>query len=71
MKVAKVLIEKDPDHSNFTLTLGIDIYSEDNYGGTDTDTFSDLFIKTCNLTFTVKKKIDQSTTLSWNQANSW
>lgn len=59
--------EKDPDHSNFTLTLGIDIYSEDNYGGTDTDTFSDLFIKTCNLTFTVKKKIDQSTTLSWNQ----
>ena len=59
--------DKDPSHSNFALTLGIDIYSEDNLPGTDTDTFSDLIIKTCNLTFTVKKKIDQSTTLSWNQ----
>ena len=59
--------DKDPSHSNFTLTLGIDIYSEDNLPGTDTDTFDDLIIKTCNLTFTVKKKIDQSTTLSWNQ----
>ena len=62
--------DKDPSHSNFTLTLGIDIYSEDNFGGTDTDTFSDLIIKTCNLTFTVKKKIDQSTTLSWNQVGN-
>ncbi|GAG21134.1 unnamed protein product, partial [marine sediment metagenome] len=59
--------DKDPSHSNFTLTLGIDIYSEDNLGGIDTDSFNDLIIKTCNLTFTVKKKIDQSTTLSWNQ----
>ena len=59
--------DKDSSHSNFTLTLGIDIYSEDNLPGTDTDTFDDLIIKTCNLTFTVKKKIDQSTTLSWNQ----
>ena len=59
--------DKDPSHSNLTLTLGIDIYSEDNLPGTDTDTFSDLIIKTCNLTFTVKKKIDQATTLSWNQ----
>ena len=59
--------DKDPSHSNFTLTLGIDIYSEDNLPSTDTDTFSDLIIKTCNLTFTVKKKIDQSTSLSWNQ----
>ena len=58
---------KDPSHSNFTLTLGIDIYSEDNFPGVDTDTFDDLIIKTCNLTFTVKKKIDQSTTISWNQ----
>jgi len=59
--------EKDPDHSNFTLTLGIDIYSEDNLGASDPDTFNELIIKSCNLTFTVKKKIDQSTTLSWNQ----
>ena len=59
--------EKDPSHSNFTLTLGIDIYSEDNLGSADPDTFSDIIIKTCNLTFTCQKKIDQSTTLSWNQ----
>jgi hypothetical protein len=62
--------DKDPSHSNFTLTLGIDIYSEDNLGGTDTDTFDDLIIKSCNLTFTVKKKIDQATTLSWNQVGN-
>jgi len=62
--------EKDPSHSNFTLTLGIDIYSEDNLGSADPDHFDDLFIKTCNLTFTVKKKIDQSTTLSWNQVGN-
>ncbi len=59
--------DKDPSHSNFTLTLGIDIYSEDNLVFADTDTYDDLIIKTCNLTFTVKKKIDQFTTLSWNQ----
>jgi len=59
--------DKDPDHSNFTLTLGIDVYSEDNEPGTDDDHFTSLIIKTCNLTFTVKKKIDQFTTLSWNQ----
>ena len=60
--------EKDPDHSNFTLTLGIDIYSEDNEApGADNDDFESLIIKTCNLTFTVEKKIDHSTTISWNQ----
>ncbi|MBY8990437.1 MAG: hypothetical protein KGD58_06755 [Candidatus Lokiarchaeota archaeon] len=59
--------EKDSSHSNFTLTLGIDIYCEDNLQSSDPDTFNELIIKTCNLTFTVMKKIDQSTTLSWNQ----
>ncbi|KKN21570.1 hypothetical protein LCGC14_0924020 [marine sediment metagenome] len=59
--------EKDSSHSNFTLTLGIDIYSEDNLGSADPDNFDELIIKTCNLTFTVKRKIDQSTTVSWNQ----
>ena len=62
--------EKDPSHSNFTLTLGIDIYSEDNLGSADPDNFDDLYIKMCNLTFTVKKKIDQSTTVSWNQVGN-
>ncbi len=62
--------EKDPSHSNFSLTLGIDIYSEDNLESADPDNFDDLIIKTCNLTFTVKKKIDQSTTASWNQVGN-
>ncbi|MFW9894850.1 MAG: hypothetical protein ACFFD7_03515 [Candidatus Thorarchaeota archaeon] len=59
--------EKDPDHSNFTITLGIDIYSEDNFQGTDTDTFSSLRIKSCDLSFTYEKKIEQFTSISWNQ----
>lgn len=59
--------EKDPDHSNFTITLGIDIYSEDNWQGGDTDTFSMLLIKTCNFSFTYEKKIEQFTSISWNQ----
>jgi len=59
--------EKDPSHSNFTITIGIDIYCEDNVPGADDDIFSDLIIKTCNLSFNCTKKIDHSTTLSWNQ----
>ena len=59
--------DKDTSHSNFTLTLGIDIYSEDNLGAADPDTYNELIIKSCNLTFTVEKKIDLSTTTSWNQ----
>jgi hypothetical protein len=62
--------EKDPDHSNFTITLGIDIYSEDNWQGTDTDTFSSLIIKTCNMSFTYEKKIEQFTSLSLNQISN-
>ena len=59
--------DKDPDHSNFTLTLGMNIYSEDNEPGGDDDHYDSLIIRTCNLTLTVKKKIDYSTILSWNQ----
>jgi len=59
--------EKDPDHSNFTIVLGMNIYSEDNRQGTDTDTYNDLFIKTCNLTITYEKIINEFTTISWNQ----
>jgi hypothetical protein len=33
---------KDPDHSNFTITLGMDIYSEDNEPGSDNDHFNSL-----------------------------
>jgi len=60
-------LDKDTDHSNFTITLGIDIYSEDNDKSGDHDDWDSLMIKMCNFTFTYEKKIDQSTTLSWNQ----
>jgi len=58
--------EKDPDHSTFTITLGIDIYSEDNWGG-DTDTFTSLRINNCNLNFTYERKMEKFTSISWQQ----
>ena len=43
-------IEKDPDYSTFTITLGIDIYCEDNGPPSlDHDTWEELIIKSCNL----------------------
>jgi len=55
------------DGYNFTITLGIDIYCEDNYDNYDLDEFTSLLIKECNLTFTYEKRMDQGTALSWNQ----
>ncbi|TXT60664.1 MAG: membrane protein of unknown function [Promethearchaeota archaeon] len=60
-------LKSDPNYSNFTITLGIDIYCEDNYRYSDTDTFNYLRIKSCNLNFTYKRIIDEYTTTSWNQ----
>ena len=59
--------EKDPSHSNFTITIGIDIYSEDNISGTDTDTYNSLIVKECNFTFTYEKNIDKFSSVSWQQ----
>jgi hypothetical protein len=59
--------EKDPSHSNFTITIGIDIYSEDNISGTDTDTYNSLRVTQCNFTFTYEKKIDKFSSVSWEQ----
>jgi len=58
--------EKDYTHSNFTITLGIDIYSEDNWGS-DIDTFNSLRIKSCNLNFTYERKITKFSSISCNQ----
>jgi hypothetical protein len=55
------------DHHNFTITLGIDIYCEDNEWNVDVDTWDLLTIRTFNLTFTYEKKIDQFSIASWNQ----
>jgi hypothetical protein len=60
----------DPGHNNFTIVLGIYIYSEDNYGGNDRDQWEDLRFKSLNLTFTYEKKIDQNTEASWNQVGN-
>lgn len=55
------------DGFNFTITLGIDIYCEDNIPGVDIDTWDSLIIRSFNLTFNYEKKIDQFTTISWEQ----
>ena len=57
----------EADSYNFGITLGIDIYCEDNYDSADRDTFESLLIKSVNLTFSYEKKIDQLTSLSWSQ----
>ena len=57
----------ESDYRNFTIFLGIDIDVEDNYGDLDRDTYYYLLIKSCNLTFDYEKKINQFTSVSWNQ----
>ena len=58
------------DNHNFTITLGIDIDSEDNYPGYELDVWYSLLIKSCDLTFTYEKKIDKSSTVSFNQVGN-
>ncbi|MFX1551443.1 MAG: hypothetical protein ACFFB9_13930 [Promethearchaeota archaeon] len=58
------------DGYNFTITLGIDIYCEDNELGVDIDTWNSLIIRSFNLTFSYEKKIDQLTTIGWEQAGN-
>ncbi len=55
------------DNFNFSVILGIDIYCEDNNPAYDEDRWTYLIIREVNLTFTCEKKIDQFTSLSWNQ----
>lgn len=56
------------DHSNFTVSLGIRIHTEDNLADYwDLDNFDEIIIKFVNLTFTYEKKIDRYTTISLNQ----
>jgi len=55
------------DNYNFTITMGIDIYCEDNEYGADDDQWDSLLIKSLNLTFSYEKKINQFTFGSWAQ----
>ena len=55
------------DGFSFTITLGIDIYCEDNESGVDIDRWNSLIIRSFNLTFSYEKRIDKSTAASWNK----
>ena len=59
-------LEKDVGHSRFTIIMGLDIYCEDN-DFPDYDLWNALIFKSFNLTFTYEKKIDQFSSVSWNQ----
>ena len=58
----------ESDNFNFTITLGIDIYCEDNEYNVDIDTWDSLIMRSFNLTFTYKKRINQFTAISLEQA---
>ncbi|MFW9942146.1 MAG: hypothetical protein ACFFFT_14000 [Candidatus Thorarchaeota archaeon] len=57
----------EEDNFNFTITLGIDIYCEDNDYNVDIDIWNSLIMRSFNLTFKYKKKIDQFTTVALEQ----
>ena len=54
------------DNYNFKVTLGIRIKCVDNWNY-DRDRWDSLRIKSCNLSFNYVKKINQFTSVSWNQ----
>ena len=58
------LFERDCFH--FKITLGIRIKCIDNFNY-DRDRWDSLRIKSCNLSFTYEKRINQFTSISWNQ----
>ncbi|TKJ27997.1 MAG: hypothetical protein CEE42_00510 [Promethearchaeota archaeon Loki_b31] len=58
------LFERDNHH--FKVTLGIRIKCVDNFNF-DRDRWDSLRIKSCNLSFSYVKKINQFTSVSWNQ----
>ncbi|MFO8020626.1 MAG: hypothetical protein R6U96_18530, partial [Promethearchaeia archaeon] len=57
------------DYRNFTLSVGMRIWCEDNYG-VDYDWWKQLVINSVNLSFSYERKIDQQTTLSWQQTGN-
>ena len=63
-------LEKDTSHSDFTITVGIDIYCEDNSNVGDHDKWDALIIKSCNLTIGYERRVDQFSSVSWNQVGN-
>jgi hypothetical protein len=60
----------DYDNFYFTITLGIDLYCEDNEYNVDIDNWNMLIMRSFNLTFTYKKKINQLTSISFEQVGN-
>lgn len=58
------------DDYNFVITLGIDVYCEDNEYNVDVDTWDMLIMRSFNLTFSYEKKIDQFNAFSWEQVGN-
>jgi len=58
------------DNFHFTITLGIDLYCEDNEYNVDIDNWNMLIMRSFNLTFTYKKKINRFTSISWEQVGN-
>ncbi len=52
------------DNHNFSISVGIDIYCEDNVYGADIDYWKSLIIKSVNFSFTYEKKINQLNSVS-------
>ena len=63
-------LQKDQNHKSFTIVLGIDIYCEDNDLSGDHDLWESLIFNSFNLTFVYEKKIEQFTSISWNQVGN-
>jgi hypothetical protein len=59
-------LEKDPGHDNFTITLGIDIYSEDNEQ-TDVEYWDSLVYNYFNLSFSYRRRINKLTSIRISQ----
>ncbi|MFX1449769.1 MAG: hypothetical protein ACFFCM_02930 [Promethearchaeota archaeon] len=53
--------------NNFTITIGINFFCEDNYNPGDTDSWNYARVKFLNLTFSYEKKIDQGSGGYWGQ----
>ncbi|MFX0007871.1 MAG: hypothetical protein ACFFAV_14275, partial [Candidatus Hermodarchaeota archaeon] len=64
------IFESDPGHDNFTIIVGIEINCEDDYTGTDFDDWTELRVRSLNLTFSYEKKINELSSISWNQEGS-
>ncbi len=54
------------NYKNFTISIGMRIWCEDNFAQ-DADYWKLLVINSVSLNFTYERKIDQQTSISWNQ----